>query len=97
MSTTFEHQVNARRYVMQIDNDLVAIVDYAINGDTISFTRTFTSPPFRGKGYAGQVVEFAANDVEANSTCSIVPMCWYVGDWFEAHPDRKNLLSRVPA
>jgi len=95
MSVAFEHQVDARRYVMQIDNDLVAIVDYAINGNAISFTRTFTSPPFRGKGYAGQVVEFAVNDVEATSTRSIVPMCWYVGDWFEAHPERKDLLNRV--
>ena len=94
MSVTFEHQVDARRYVMQIDNDLVAIVDYAINGNTISFTRTFTSPPFRGKGYAGQVVEFAVNDVEARGAGPIIPTCWYVGDWFAAHPERKALLAR---
>lgn len=82
---------------MRIDNDLVAVVDYAINGNSISFTRTFTSPPFRGNGYAGQVVEFAVNDVELSSTRNIVPMCWYVSDWFESHPERAGLLSRTGA
>lgn len=94
MATTFTHEPDARRYVMWIDDELVAVVDYAINGERISFTRTFTSPRFRGNGYASQVVEFAVDDVERFSTRSIVPMCWYVSDWFAAHDDRAGLLSR---
>jgi len=70
------------------------VVDYRINGDAISFNRTFTTPARRGQGLAGDVVEFAANDVEASSDRHIVPMCWYVGEWFDRHPDRAHLLER---
>jgi len=93
MTARFTHEEDARRYTMRIGHDLVAVVDYAINGDAISFTRTFTSPPHRGNGYAGQLVEFAVNDVESSSTRRIIPMCWYVSDWFDAHPDRRELLA----
>jgi len=94
MSKQFDHEADAGRYVLRIDGDLVAVVDYALSPTSISFTRTFTSPPFRGKGYAGEIVEFAVNDVESTSDRKIVPMCWYVSDWFEAHPERAALLTR---
>jgi predicted GNAT family acetyltransferase len=77
-----------------MDGNLIGVLDYAVNGDSISFTRSFTNPQYRGNGYAGELVEFAANDVESSGTRRIVPMCWYVGDWFAAHPERAGLLSR---
>ena len=89
----FAHEADARRYTMRIGHDLVAVVDYAVNGDAISFTRTFTSPPHRGNGYAAQLVKFAVDDVESSSTRHIIPMCWYVSDWFELNTDRKALLA----
>ena len=92
-SAHFAHETDARRYTMRVGNDLVAVVDYAINGDAISFTRTFTSPPHRGNGYAAELVKFAVDDVESTSSRHIIPMCWYVSDWFELHGDRKTLLA----
>ncbi len=90
----FTHEADARRYAMRIDGQLVAVVDYAVNGGAISFTRTFTNPPFRGNGYAADVVKFAVDDVERNSERRIVPMCWYVGEWFDKNPERASLLTR---
>ena len=49
---------------------------------------TFTNPPYRGSGLAGELVAFAVDDVEATSDRRIVPSCWYVGEWFDRHPDR---------
>jgi uncharacterized protein len=69
-------------------------VDYAINGNSISFHRAYTSPNQRGNGLAAEIVAFAVDDVEANSDRHIVPMCWYVGEWFDKHPDRAPLLQR---
>jgi predicted GNAT family acetyltransferase len=65
-----------------------------LSADAISFTRSFTSPAHRGKGHAAELVEFAVDDVEKASTRRIVPMCWYVGQWFDDHPERADLLSR---
>jgi uncharacterized protein len=94
VSKQFSHEPDSRRYVLREGNELVAILDYAINGGSISFTRTFTSPAKRGKGFAGEVVEYAVNDVESSTNYRIVPMCWYVDEWFQKHPERANLLTR---
>jgi predicted GNAT family acetyltransferase len=94
MSKTFEHETEASRYVLKIDDELVAVADYRINGDAISFNHTFTNPKLRGKGYAGEIVEFAMNDVEKSSDRHVIPMCWYVGKWIDEHPERAELLTR---
>jgi predicted GNAT family acetyltransferase len=98
MEKTFVHEPDANRYVMRIDGDLTAVVDYVARGDSISFNHTFTNPARRGNGYAGEIVEFAVDDVEHTSSRHIVPMCWYVEQWFDKHPDRAALLApRAPA
>ena len=88
------HEPDAKRYVLRVDDTIVAVADYNVNGNQISFHHTFTHPQFRNKGYAAEVVEFAIDDVEKNSTYRVVPMCWYVADWFDAHTERRELLSR---
>jgi predicted GNAT family acetyltransferase len=94
MTKAFTHETDANRYVLRIDDELIAVVDYVINGNAISFNHTFTNPSKRGKGYAGEIVEFAVNDVDTSSDRHIVPMCWYVGEWFDKHPERADLLTR---
>lgn len=94
MATTFAHEPDARRYTMHLDGNLVAVLDYRMNAGQISFNHTYTNPQHRGKGFAAQLVEFAVNDVEKTTDLTIVPMCWYVGDWFTDHPERSALLSR---
>jgi uncharacterized protein len=94
MSRTFTHEADAKRYVLRNNDEIIAVADYVINGASISFNHTFTNPKERGKGYAGEIVEFAVNDVEKSSDRAIVPMCWYVAKWFDEHPDRAGLLTR---
>lgn len=94
MPHEFTHEPDARRYSMRIGGQLVCIVDYAINRNAIALTRTYTQPPQRGHGYAAELVEFAVNDIEATTTYRVVPTCWYVGEWFDRHPERADLLSR---
>jgi predicted GNAT family acetyltransferase len=94
VSHELTHEPDANRYVLRINGSLAATVDYRITGNLISFTRTFTTPALRGQGLAGVVTEFAVNDVEATTQLRIVPMCWYVGEWFDKHPERAALLTR---
>lgn len=93
MTKTFIHEPERQRYVLRVDDELTAVVDYVVNGDSVSFNHTFTNPSKRGHGFAGEIVEFAVNDVEQTSTRHIVPMCWYVGEWFDKHPDRAAMLA----
>lgn len=94
MGKEFKNETESSRYTLRIDGEIASAVDYKISGDSISFTHTFTDAKRRGQGLAGEIVEFAVNDVEQSSNLRIVPMCWYVGEWFDKHPDRSQLLSR---
>ncbi|MBX3116758.1 MAG: N-acetyltransferase [Microbacteriaceae bacterium] len=94
MGKEFKNETESSRYTLRIDGEIASAVDYKISGDSISFTHTFTDAKRRGQGLAGEIVEFAVNDVEQSSNLRIVPMCWYVGEWFDKHPDRAQLLSR---
>lgn len=88
------HEPDDRRYTLRIDGQLACIVDYVINGNLIALTRTYTQPPYRGHGYAAELVEFAVSDIEATTSYRIVSSCWYVSGWFERHPERAGLLAR---
>jgi predicted GNAT family acetyltransferase len=94
MSTEFSNETDAARYAMRIDGELVGVLDYSILGGAISLTRAFTVPARRGHGLAARLVEFAVNDIEENTSLKVLPMCWYVADWFELHPERAGLLQQ---
>ena len=94
MAQEMTHDEDQHRYSLRIDGALASAVDYVVNDGHISFTHTFTDPKQRGKGLAGEIVRFAVDDVEANTAYRVVPMCWYVGKWFDEHPERAGLLTR---
>jgi hypothetical protein len=90
----FIHEPDANRYTLMVDGNVGSVVEYNKNGNSIALTHTFTPPPSRGHGYAGQLVEYVVNDLEQNTSLRIVPACSYVHEWFEKHTDRKHLLER---
>ena len=94
MTREVSHEPDASRYVMRDGDVVLAIADYTIRGNSISFTHTYTQPRLRGQGLAGEVVDFAMDDVERTTALRVVPMCWYVAEWFDKHPERAALLSR---
>ncbi len=95
MAIEFAHEPDASRYTLLVDGDLASVVEYKKNGsNAIALTHTFTPPPHRGKGYAGQLVEYVVNDIEQNTSLRILAGCSYVHEWFEKNEDRKVLLER---
>jgi uncharacterized protein len=94
MARQLAHEPDASRYTLIIDGQLAAVADYRVNGHSISFNHTYTQPALRGRGYAAEVVGFAMDDVERTTDRRVVPMCWYVAEWFDAHPERRGLLTR---
>ena len=88
----FEHDGDRRRYLLKVDGRIASALDYADDGKVVSMTRTFTNPPFRRQGLAAVLVEHAVDDVATRGR-KVRPMCWYVAEWFEAHPERAGLLA----
>ncbi|GAA1961156.1 hypothetical protein GCM10009776_24790 [Microbacterium deminutum] len=88
----FTHEPDASRYTLHRGDDLVSVLDYRDDGRTVVLTRAYTVPTFRGNGYAGELVDRAVAHLERRGGRTVVPMCWYVADWFEANPGRRGIL-----
>ena len=88
----FEHDAARHRYLGRIDGEVICSLDYADNGDVVSMTRTFTNPRFRGQGHAARITEHAVRQAEAAGR-RVRPMCWYVAQWFDDHPEAAHLLA----
>lgn len=94
MAHEFRDEADQGRYALYVDGELVSVADYRVNDDAISFPHTYTVPKHRGHGYAGELVDQAIAHVETTTTKRVVPMCWFVAQWFEDHPEKADLLTR---
>ncbi|MEU0540990.1 GNAT family N-acetyltransferase [Nocardia sp. NPDC005978] len=96
MSTRLEHNADATRYEIYLDDTLAGYADYAesTTGDrkVRDIQHTLTFPEFRGRGVAAQVVEFALNDARAEGF-SVIPTCWYVEKYIAEHPEYADLVG----
>lgn len=90
----FTDEKDASRYTLHRGDDLVSVLDYNDDGRTVAMTRAYTIPTFRGKGYAGELVDRAVAHLEAEGGRQVIPVCWYVADWFDLHPDRAGILRQ---
>lgn len=93
METEVRHEPAEQRYALYVGATRACVLDYRELGTSVSFTHTFTLPPYRGRGLAGELVSYAVADVVARGFTRIVPTCWYVAQWFTAHPDAGHLLN----
>lgn len=91
---TFTHEADASRYTLHRGGDLVSVLDYRDDGRTVAMTRAYTVPTFRGRGYAAEVVDRAVAELERRGDRQVIPVCWYVADWFAAHPERDGILHQ---
>ncbi|OIU84930.1 GNAT family N-acetyltransferase [Microbacterium sp. AR7-10] len=90
----FLDETDASRWALTRNGELLSVLDYRDDGTTVAMTRAFTIPTYRGHGYAARVVAGAVAQIEARGDRLIDPVCWYVADWFDAHPDKQHLLRR---
>ena len=67
------------------------------DGAAVSLNRAFTIPVHRGRGHAAALTAGAVEDIATNGGPAggrrIVPMCWYVAQWFDEHPEKSALLA----
>lgn len=92
-SFVFTHEPDASRYTLHRGDELVSVLDYRDDGRTVALTRAYTVPTFRRHGYAGELIDRAVAQLEASGDRQVIPVCWYVVDWFDAHPERSEILK----
>ena len=94
MSTSIRNEPRQNRYTIALDDQVAGFADYRLEGTRIIFTRTEVDPARRQGGLAGQLVEYALDDVRTGSALTVVPECTYVAHFIDAHPDYQELVDR---
>ena len=95
MSTAgvMRHLPETSRYEWVVDGQAVGIVDYHRDGDRIDLHHTHTAPAHRSQGIASRLVASVLADVRARGL-HVVPSCWYVAEYIDAHPEQRDLLAQ---
>lgn len=91
--TRFANETDASRYTLHVGDDLVSALDYNDDGRSIALTRAYTVPTFRGHGYAAEIVARAVAELEERGDREVIPVCWYVAEWFDRHPEHAGILK----
>ena len=94
MELTLEHDETAHRYQLWSDGVAVSLADYreVDDGGTLVFHHTLTPVPYRGNGYAAELVGRALDDVRASGR-RVVATCWFVEDFIALHPEYQDLRA----
>ena len=92
METAVRHEPGRSRYELVVDGEVVGVADNPAHDGTWVFPHTEIDPSHRGRGLGAELVRGALDDVrEAGG--KVVPRCWYVAEFIDAHPDYQDLLA----
>jgi predicted GNAT family acetyltransferase len=94
MSITVENRPEQNQYALVEDGETVGFAAYDVVGDEIRFTHTEIEPSRRSAGLGAQLVQGALDDVRAETSQRVVPLCPFVADWVDEHVDYQELLVR---
>ncbi|KQR46090.1 putative GNAT family acetyltransferase [Frigoribacterium sp. PvP120] len=94
MSITVENRPQQSQYALVEDGETVGFAAYDVVGDEIRFTHTEIEPSRRSAGLGAQLVQGALDDVRAETSLRVVPLCPFVADWVDEHVDYQELLAR---
>jgi len=87
-----EHNAEARRFEIHYGEDM-ARLEYHLRGATIVYTHTVVPRALEGHGIAGRLAREAL-EYARDKGLRVVPLCPYVADYIEKHPDYGDLVSR---
>ena len=82
------------RYDAFVDGELAGFSDYELSDGVITFTHTEVDDAFEGHGVGSALVRQSLDQVRASGTLRVRPLCPFVRDWIEQHPDYQDLTHR---
>lgn len=88
---TVIHNAAEHRYEVRLGAAL-AVAEYELEGDRMTFTHTLVPPELRGRGIAEILVRAGLADARAASR-RVVPQCSYVAKFIQRHQEYQDLLA----
>ena len=92
MANVVRRNPERSRYELLVDGEVVGIADYHVQDGTWVFPHTVIAPERRGRGLGAELVQAALDDVR-RAGGTVVPRCWYVADFIDAHPAYADLVA----
>jgi predicted GNAT family acetyltransferase len=71
---------------------LLGVADYRIDADVVVMPHTEIVRDRRGNGLGAELVQAALDDVRA-SGATVRPLCWYVVEFIDEHPEYADLVA----
>jgi predicted GNAT family acetyltransferase len=79
-------------YEITVDGVHAGVAEFTERPGTVVFTHTKIAEQFEGKGIGSQLAKAALDDVRARGL-SVVPLCPFIKEWIERHPDYAGLVK----
>jgi predicted GNAT family acetyltransferase len=80
------------RFEAYVDGRLAGFSAYQVSDGVITFTHTEVNDSFEGQGVGSTLVRAALDQVRADTALRVRPLCPFVRDWIDSHPDYQDLL-----
>jgi predicted GNAT family acetyltransferase len=88
---TVRHAPERHRFETEIDGE-IALLQYRLSDDIITFTHTEVPPAFEGRGIGGQLAHAGLEFAKAEGL-KVVVRCSFVGGYIDHHPEYQGLLA----
>ena len=79
------------RYELVVDDRIVSIADYHVDGSTIVVPHVETDSAMRGHGMADRLMRGMLDDLRARRL-TIAPLCSFAAGFIRDHPDDADLV-----
>lgn len=81
------------RYEAHLDGELAGFAEYQLTDALIVFTHTEVLPRFEGQGVGGAIVRASLDEVRAEGTRKVMPLCPFYKAWIARHRDYVDLVD----
>jgi uncharacterized protein len=92
MSATVRNNTARSRFELDVDGGGVAVADYKVDGDVITFKHTEVPPRARGAGVASRLIAGALETVRTQGL-KVVARCSFVRAYLAKHPEFHDLTA----
>jgi predicted GNAT family acetyltransferase len=79
------------QFEIHVGGERAGLVQYHLQGTTISLLHTEVSDKFQGLGLAGKLARAALGSARERGL-AVLPYCPYIAGWIGKHPDYRDLV-----
>lgn len=87
---------NRKRYRATVDGTEAGFAEYILTDELIVFTHTEVDRKFEGRGVGAALVRTSLDDVRAEGTRKVLPLCPFYKGWIGRHREYVPIVYGVP-